>query len=419
MISLRDEMKKTLNHQPCVVPMDFGGSCCTGIHVSVVEKLREYYQLEKRPVVVDEYMTMLGRIDDDLRSAMGIGTVPFPSKYTSWGALLTDEKKLWGTPWGQQVLVEKNFCTSEDARYIYVYAQDDPAYKPAGRMPRSGYFFDAICRLDSIPDELNPEDNLEEYTSISDADLDYLEAQSKRLALQEYPVIGNFGGTGLGDVGSINGPGLKEPKGIRDVAEWYMALLSERDYVKEVFERQTDIALENLKKIYRRVGNSVSMVLLCGTDFGTQTSQFCSPATFDDLYKPYYRKITDWIHSNTEWKCAKHCCGAIRPLIPNLIDSGFDVLNPVQLSAANMDMYELKREFGNDLVFWGAGVDTQKVLPFGTPDEVRKMVLETLKVFSKNGGFIFSSIHNVQAKTPVENIAAMVDAYREFFGLEV
>ena len=159
----------------------------------------------------------------------------------------------------------------------------------------------------------------------------------------------------------------------------------------------------------------MDFVLLCGTDFGHQVGQFCSKETFDKMYKPYYRKVTDWIHSHTTWKCAKHTCGSMVPLIPNLIDAGFDVINPVQLSAKGMDPELLKREFGKDIVFWGGGVDTQKVLPFGTPEEVRNMVLRTLEIFSKGGGFVFSSIHNIQANTPVENIVAMVDAYKEFY----
>jgi uroporphyrinogen-III decarboxylase len=156
--------------------------------------------------------------------------------------------------------------------------------------------------------------------------------------------------------------------------------------------------------------------MVCGTDFGTQRSQFCSGATFDALYAPYYRQINDWIHRHTPWKTFKHSCGAIRPLIDRFIDVGFDIINPVQCSATGMDPARLKADFGDRLVFWGGGVDTQHTLPFGTPAEVRAQVTDRLRTFSPGGGFVFNTIHNIQARTPVANIVAMVDAVRDFNG---
>jgi uroporphyrinogen-III decarboxylase len=156
------------------------------------------------------------------------------------------------------------------------------------------------------------------------------------------------------------------------------------------------------------------VLFVCGTDFGTQVSQFCSAATFRELWLPRYKALNDWVHRNTRWKTFKHSCGAIVPLLPSIIESGFDIINPVQCSATGMGASEIKKRFGDQLVFWGGGVDTQRVLPFGTKEEVRRQVLERCEVFSKNGGFVFDSIHNVQALTPVENIVAMLDAVREF-----
>jgi uroporphyrinogen-III decarboxylase len=132
------------------------------------------------------------------------------------------------------------------------------------------------------------------------------------------------------------------------------------------------------------------------------------------LWAPYYKIINSWIHQNTQWKTFKHCCGAVVPFIPKFIECGFDILNPVQCSAAGMDPDTIKREFGQDIVFWGGGVDTQKVLPFGTVDEVRRQVLERCRIFGQGGGFVFNSIHNIQARTPRENIIAMFDAVKEF-----
>ena len=175
-------------------------------------------------------------------------------------------------------------------------------------------------------------------------------------------VIANFGGMALGDIALVPAPFLKDPKGIRDVTEWYMSLKSRRDYIHGIFERQTEIALENLARVHRAIGNSVDAVFLCGTDFGTQTSAFCSVPTFRDLWLPYYKRMCDWIHAHTTWKCFKHSCGSVKRFYDSFIEAGFEIVNPVQCSATGMDPELLKQEFGDRLTFWGGGVDTQKTL---------------------------------------------------------
>jgi len=128
--------------------------------------------------------------------------------------------------------------------------------------------------------------------------------------------------------------------------------------------------------------------------------------------------VCDQIHRLTKWKVFVHSCGAIYPLIPEFIDAGVDILNPVQCSAAGMDPKRLKREFGRDLVFWGAGVDTQNTLPFGTPDEVYREVRQRIEVFFEDGtGYVFSPIHNILSNVPVENILAMFKAVNDARGL--
>ena len=155
----------------------------------------------------------------------------------------------------------------------------------------------------------------------------------------------------------------------------------------------------------------MDVVFVCGTDWHPVSVLFRK--TFESLYAPYYRRINDWIHSHTHWKTFKHSCGAVEPLIGSFIDAGFDILNPVQLSAAGMDPVALKKKYGADIVFWGGGVDTQHTLPFGTPEQVREQVLSRCEVLGRGGGFVFNAIHNIQADTPVENVAAMIAALEE------
>ena len=196
-----------------------------------------------------------------------------------------------------------------------------------------------------------------------------------------------------------------------------MSTLIRQDYIQQVFDKQTDIAIENLKKIFRRIGNRIDAVFTCGTDFGTQAAQFCSPETFNELYVPYYKKVNTWIHQNTEWKTFKHSCGAVVPLMESFIEAGFDIINPVQINAANMDPAFLKKEFGDRIVFWGGGVDTQKILPFGSPVEVKDHVIENCEIFGTDGGFVFNTVHNIQANVPIENVVAMLEGLRIFGGI--
>jgi hypothetical protein len=405
----RERLIATLNHkQPDRIPIDFGGTPTTGVHVSCVAELRDYSGLEKRPVYVHEPYQMLGLLDEDLLDAMGLDVAGVYPRGTLFG-FPEDEWKTWEFN-GLEVLVAKDFNVTVDA-------DGNTLIYPEGDMTSGGYFFDAIVRQEPLDEEkLNPEDNMEEFSPVSQADLDHLIRLVKAQVATGRGVIANFGGTGFGDIALVPAPNLKHPKGIRDITEWYVTTSSRQDYVHKVFERQCEIAIQNLERIYAEIGNSVQAAYICGTDFGTQTGSFCSVKTFRNLYFPYYKQVNDWIHTHTQWKTFKHSCGAVSKFLPSFIEAGFDILNPVQCSATGMDPEELKNNFGKQLVFWGGGVDTQRVLPFGTPAEVREQVLRRCEIFSPGGGFVFNTIHNVQARTPVENIVAMIDAVHEFSG---
>ena len=153
---------------------------------------------------------------------------------------------------------------------------------------------------------------------------------------------------------------------------------------------------------------------MTGTDFGHQNGPFIGPQAYRDLYQPFHKALNDWIHAHTNWKTFIHSCGSVVALIDDFIDAGFDILNPVQCSAAGMDPQGLKDRFGDRLTFWGGGVDTQHTLPFGTPEEVRDEVRERLRIFGTGGGYVFNPIHNVQVRTPQENLKALYDAVAEF-----
>jgi hypothetical protein len=413
----RDKVLRSLAHQDGPVAVDFGGTGLTGMHVSCVAALREHYGLPVHPVKVIEPFQMLGEIEDDLAALLGSDCVAAAGRGTMFGFPLEDWHE-WRAPWGQVVLVPGGFRPREEpSGDVYLFPQGDSTVPPSGHMPAGGYFFDAIVRQQPIDeDRLDPADNCEEFQPLGEADLAHFRAEFARLAGDPRAVVGGIGGTGFGDIALVPAAFLKHPKGIRDVSEWYMALIERQDYVHQVFDYQCDMAISNLETFAPLAGDRLDVLMVCGTDFGTQSSQFCSPATFNALYAPYYKRLNDWVHRHTKWKTFKHTCGAVRPLIPHLVACGFDILNPVQCSATGMAAPDLKADFGDQITFWGGGVDTQKTLPFGTPAEVRAEVTERLHTFAPGGGFVFNTIHNIQARTPVANIVAMIDALRDFNG---
>jgi hypothetical protein len=413
----RQRIEAALNHQqPDHVPLDLGASAVTGMHVSSVYKLRQALKLDPpgTPVKVTEPYQMLGEIDSDLQDALGVDVVALGGRATMFGFENKDWKP-WTTFDGIPVLVPGGFNTQPEPNGdILLYPEGDRAAQPSGRMPKGGFYVDTIVRQQPIDDAtLKVEDNLQEFGPISDDLLQYFADEADRLRKEsDRAILANFGGTAFGDIALVPAPWLKNPKGIRDIAEWYMSTISRFDFCYDLFCRQCDIALANLAKIYDAVGDCVSAVFITGTDFGTQSGPFISPNAYRKLYQPFHRRVNDWVHLHTSWKTFIHSCGSVVALLPDILDAGFDILNPVQCSAAGMDPRMLKEKFGGRITFWGGGVDTQKTLPFGTPEEIHRQVRERIAIFGQGGGFVFNTVHNVQVGTPAENLVAMYEAVR-------
>ena len=415
----KERFDQTVNHrQPGKMVVDFGATNVTGIHAKSVENLRLYYGLDYKPVRISDPYQMLGEVDDELAGIMGVDVIAARGRKNIFGFFNHEPYKEYLTPWGQTVLVPEEFRTTNDKNGdVLIYPEGDTTSRPSGRMPANGYFFDAIVRQQPIIEEqLDPNDNLEEYGRVSDADLKFWKETVRVARASGKAVIAGLGGTALGDIAHIPGTNLKNPKGIRDITEWYMSLVMRPEYVRTIFDRQSAIAVENLERLHQVIGDQIDAVFICGTDFGTQDSTFCSPEQFDDLWLPYYQRINNWIHDHTPWKTFKHSCGAVESFMSRFIAAGFDIINPVQVNAQGMDPVHLKKTYGKDLVFWGGGVDTQKTLPFGTPAKVKEEVLRLCDIFARDGGFVFTTVHNIQANVPVENIVAMIDAISEFNG---
>ncbi len=407
----------SLNHQqPDRVPVDFGSTAVTGMHVSSVTRLREAILGEKnyRVKVIEPYQ-MLGEIDDDLRQALDIDVIGFMPRKTLFGF-----ENIGWKPFtlfdGTEVLVPENFNTSQDSNGDFlIYPEGDMTAPPSGRMPINGYFFDTIVRQPTIVEKkLDPADNLEEFSLFTDDDIAWYKKRIVEIEKKDdCGIMLTMPGTGFGDIALVPAPWMKYPKGIRDIEEWYVSTVSRRDYVLTVFEKQCEIALKNIETLIDLLGDNIHAVFLSGTDFGMQSGLFISKDAYRDLFKPFHLRVNNLIHKKSTWKTFIHSCGSVVDLIPDFVEAGFDILNPVQCSAEGMDARTLKKEYGKDLVFWGGGVNTQQTLPFGTPEEVYREVRERIEIFGDGGGFVFDSVHNVQGNTPLQNMLAMFQAIRD------
>jgi hypothetical protein len=417
-MSSRSRLIQTLNHtEPEKIVVDFGSSLVTGISAMVLADLRKALDLPYKLVKVYEPMQLLGEIEEDMRQALGIDVVGVSTPMTVYG-YKNDKWKKWTAPNGEEVLIGDGFTyTIDEKGDTYVYPASDLTANPSAKLPNGGYYFDNLVRQGSIEDEdLNAKEDFKNDFPVMPGDIvaeikqkvDYYHDHT------EYGInLGNFL-SGLGDVAALPGPAQKITKGIRSMEDWLVAHYTNPEYIKDVYDFQYENAIVTLNKLHNAVGDKPQVIQISGTDFGTQRTEIISPAMYREFYKPYHEKLNAWVHENTVWKTMYHSCGSVVNLLDDFADAGIDILNPVQCSAEGMDPKMLKEKYGDKFVFWGAGVDTQNTLPFGTPDEVYAEVSERLRIFAPGGGFVFNAIHNVQAKTPIKNILAMFRAINDY-----
>jgi hypothetical protein len=418
----RERLIKTLNHEsPDRLVVDLGAGGQTGIGAVALHQLNQRILGKNAPLVkISEPYQMLGEVDELLRRKLHLDVAPVNGPGTLFGFRNENWKPIT-LPDGTPVQVAEKFIYTEDHEGAWlIYPQGDTSVPPSAKMPLKSYFFDALDRQKPFnEEELKAEDNCEEFAVLTQEEVDFYRKQAKGLYEKtEYGIYMTLPGMGFGDIALVPATFLKNPKGIRSVEEWYMSTLTRPDFIMKVFEKQAQIALKNIELLAEAVGDYVQVVFVSGTDFGMQNGLFTSLESYRELFQPFHKMVNDKIHQLTNWKTFIHTCGAIYDLIPDLIDAGFDILNPVQISATGMDPRRLKNEFGPHITFWGGGVDTQSTLPFGTPGEVYKEVLKNIEILAENGGYVFNTVHNIQSNVPIENILAMYRAVNHFRGIE-
>ena len=200
---------------------------------------------------------------------------------------------------------------------------------------------------------------------------------------------------------------------LRGLEQWFMDMLLQPSFCEALMEQTLKFWLDWFKGFLDEVGDIVDVIMI-GDDLAGQSGPLFNPEFYRKVVKPRHKKLVQYIRSRTNAKIWYHTCGSCMTYIPELIDNGVDILNPVQITAKNMDPQELKNKFGKKIVFWGGGCDSQKTLPFGTPQEVENDVRHNVEILKAGGGYVFNNIHNIQAGVPAENIVAMFDAAYKF-----
>ena len=367
----RERVKAAISHkQPDRMPIDLGMHSSTGISAFAYYDLRKHLGLSTDNVEIIDMVQFTARVDEDILERFHIDCIALRPRWK--------QTVQWSPKEGYSFKVPAHLAPKPSPDGSFVVTHNNATM----RMPQNSYFFDGAW-LD-VADRDNDswlEDTAKEAERIH-KDTPYFTCYRK--------FSGYFSESDI---------------------EWQCRLLTEPEEIAMEQEANLLRQLEQAGKVIDKMGGYIGSICL-GSDLGSQRGPLIRPSVYDELCAPYLSRFCDFIHKNSDLKIFMHSCGAIREFIPTLIQCGVDILNPVQCSAVGMDAQALKDKYGDKLVFWGGGIDTQNTFMFKGESEVTKEAMERLSIFSKNGGYIFNPIHNIQANTPVDNIKAFFDAVR-------
>lgn len=378
----RERVLATLQHsEPDKIPFDIGGAPNTGIHIIAYRNLLKQLRYD-REVKLGDFIFQTALIDEDILQRLKVdlrgldfsvfGSEKIPSE------LKEDEKYFFFTgDWGIK----------------WVMPKINGLYYDIRQRPLSG-------RID--PKEI---DTLNIPNLPSHEEIDFFKRKAKIYQERGLAVV----------LAGPDGGILEHAFGIRGHEDFMIDMVSEPSLAKRLLDKILTYKLQYWKLMLKEMGNLVDIVSE-GDDMATQESLIISPKLYRSMLKPLHRELFCFIRKNAKKPIFInfHSCGAIKELIPDLIEIGINSLHPVQVSATGMDTKKLKKEFGQDLTFWGGGVDTQHILSRGTSEEVRDEVKRRIDDLAPGGGFIFAAVHNIQADVPPKNIMAMWEAFNEY-----
>ena len=410
----RERVLAALNHQqPDRVPVDLSGHRSSGIAAVAYPKLREYLGLPPKPVRAYDMVQQLAIVDDDVLGLFGVDTIEMGR-----GFLLEEaDWKDWVLPDGTPCKIPYYINVKNKDGHWYIYTQDG---LELGVQKKGCLYFEQTYW--PLLERGIEDDDFSDLPEIVGKNIwaavphpgAHLPLDKEGMAEMTRRAKAFRQSTDRAVVGLFGGNMFELPQWIYRMDNYltYMGLYP--DQIVKFSEKLCSIHLENLEKWMSAVGDYVDVVLF-GDDLGCQNGPLMSPDMYRKYYKPYHKKMFNRAKELGDIKTNLHCCGGIIELLGDLIEAGLDSINPVQISCAGMDSATLKSEFGDKMTFWGGGCDTRDILPNGTPEQISKSVKEQVKIFNKDGGFIFQQVHNIMANIPPENIVAMYDAVKETY----
>jgi uroporphyrinogen decarboxylase len=376
-LTSRERVVRTLNREPVDrMPIDLGAHPSSGISAFAYKNLREHLGLDPGKIWVHDTVQMLACVDEDIRRRFHIDTIQLEPE---WPTL-----KPWSPRPGCTFQMPTSMPLELTPQGDWIVQRNNQQM----RLPAGGYFFDGdwLCDWGGLGED--------EAIALYAREAERIHKETEYATMfSSYSYGGGFG--------AFFG-------GIDRAVE----MLDEPDRVKEEHEALLATYIRRAGKAIDAFGPSVQMISI-GDDMGMQSGPMCRPSVLEDCTFPYIKRFCDFIHRHSDWKVFLHSCGSIRALIPLMIEAGIDVLNPVQISAADMDPSGLKRDFGDRIIFWGGGCDTQNVLGSARPEQVRENVHSLVSTFNQDGGFVFNQVHNIMGDVPPENVVAMLDAAYE------
>ena len=410
----RENILAAINHQtPDRVPVDLGATPSSGISAIAYNNLVRHLGLDK-PTLIYDVVQQLAQPDMELLERFGIDVLDigrtFNTRPEDWYPITLSN--------GEEAFYPQNFHPVHlpDGSWA---TYDDDGQRILTKMPVGATFFDQTYfpYADGYPADYHdldaemgrvlwarhvhsPWDHAADegfYDTLRERALQLRQTTDKALMI--------VCGCNLFEWGTF----------LRRMDNFLMDLLCDERNVELLLDELMTRHLATLEKVCRSVGDIVDIIRF-GDDLGMISGPFMSPETYRKLFKPRHRILCDYVKSHSQMHTFIHSCGSIAALLPDLIDAGIEIINPVQTNAAGMDPAFLKREFGADVTFWGGGIDTASMLNRGTPAQVREQVLQRLEIFSPGGGFVFNTVHNILPDVPPQNIVAMYDAIAEFNG---
>jgi len=376
----RERVMLALNHkEPDRIAIDLGGSICSSIHKKPYLELKKYLGMEVDEIIMADYVQQLPYLDEGLLERFGVDfrMVQLPAA-TAPDLEIFAEGDYWAfiDRWGSKLHMPKD----------------------------GGLYFDWV----EFPIKETSMTALDRYQwprPDPPGYIDQLQAQAKYLYENtDFALVGS---------GLLGGGIFEQPARTMGLENFLLSLVTDPKFADRFMERITEIYIESCNTYLDQIGKYLQ-VFTYWDDVNSQDGWLISPDIYRKMIKPKQRRLVEAIKKKTDAKLYYHGCGAVFELIPELIEIGFDIINPVQVSAAGMETQVLKKTYGQDIVFWGGGIDTQKTLPFGTPEEVSEEVKQRIDDLAPEGGFVFAPVHNIQAYVPPENIVAAFETALEY-----